>query len=375
MANMEVQPEHTIVTNGPGEPAFSLADWGYHPGEAAPDIARVTAVDKERWSLVSARGEGHGRLKASVYYDGGDMAYPTVGDFVRILYNPGGDSFITETLPRRSYFARSDALGHAAGYVKTMRQQAVAANIDTALLVASLNHDLNDRRMERYLAMTRQSGAAPVIVLTKADLVDDPAPMLARMRSVANGAPVLAISSLRDDGLDALAPYLAPGQTLVLLGSSGAGKSSLLNALAGRDLMRVNAIREDDSKGRHTTTHRELFRLPCGALVIDTPGMRELGMWSADEGLGEAFSDIEALIAQCRFSDCRHESEPGCAVRAALQSGALDPKRWESYQRLKQETAFVADKAAALRNRNARGKSIAMYSRALQKGGGKYGGE
>jgi ribosome biogenesis GTPase len=230
----------------------------------------------------------------------------------------------------------------------------VAANVDTALLVASLNADLNLRRLERYLAVTYESGARPVIVLTKADLTEDVDALVAEVEGVAFGVPVLAMSARTGQGLDALAAHLPPGETAVLLGSSGAGKSTLLNALAGAELMATGAIREDDARGRHTTTHRELVRLPSGALILDTPGMRELGLWDAGAGVSSTFEDIEELAADCRFADCRHDGEPGCAVRAAIAAGDLAEERLRAYEKLQAELAYEhrrEDPRAAAENR------------------------
>lgn len=328
---------------------IDLKEYGFEParysvpGETDCIPARVTSVHRERYGVVSAQGEGFARLKSAVYRVDPSAVFPTVGDFVLLRWNPSGDSLIVQTLPRKSYFARADGFG-------SRGVQAVAANIDYALLVSSLNRDCNPRRLERYLAQTLESGARPVFVLTKADLCPNPEEYIASVHAIAQGAPVYAVSAHTGLGMDALAPYLAPGTTLALLGMSGVGKSSLLNALMGFERMKVNRTRDvDSSKGRHTTTHRELIRLSSGALVIDTPGMRELGVWSAEEGVEEAFSDIEALAAQCRFSDCRHESEPGCAVRAALESGLIDAKRFRNYidlQRQAQRTARIAQRRA-----------------------------
>lgn len=296
-------------------------------------IARVTAVHKERYELVCEQGECYARLKSAVYFGMGAEDFPTVGDFVELAYNPVGDSVILRTLPRRTFFSRRDPMpGHPT-------EQAVAANFDTVFAVQSLNENFNISRLERYLAQAWQSGAEPVVVLTKADLPGDHATELAAAEKAAQGVQVIAVSAKTGEGIELLKPYLLPGKTLVFLGSSGVGKSSLLNRLAGKELMETGAIREEDGRGRHTTTHRQMFRLPCGTLVIDTPGMRQLGIWDVSEGLGEAFPDIEAFSKQCRFSDCRHEAEPGCAVLQAVADGQLSPERLESYRKLHREAA------------------------------------
>jgi len=216
----------------------------------------------------------------------------------------------------------------------------VAANADVALLAASMNADLNARRLERYLATAWESGADPVIVLTKADMCLDAEARMIEIEAVAMGVPVLAVSAVTGAGLDALRAHLKPGRTAVLIGSSGVGKSTLVNALAGREQMATQAIREDDARGRHTTSHRELVLLPSGALILDTPGMRELGLWDAGDGMSTAFADIEALAAQCRFHDCGHNAEPGCAIVAALATGELDAARWRAYGKLQRELEF-----------------------------------
>lgn len=327
--------------------------------------ARITAVHKERYELVCEYGDICGRLKPKEYYEGTEE-FPTTGDFVLIRYNPDGDSLIIRTLPRRTYFSRRDP-------TPGRGEQAVAANFDHVFIIQSLNHDFNTRRMERYLTLAWQSGAVPVVVLTKADLVDDCSPYLRAAESLAVGAAVYAVSSRTGEGLDKLAAYIVPGKTSVFLGSSGVGKSSLVNALAGEEIMTVNGIREGDSKGRHTTTHRQLIMLKNGSMIIDTPGMRELGMWDAAEGLCEAFSDVEQYLGKCRFRNCRHESEPGCAIKAAVESGELSAERWASYNNLRADAEYSDDKAAYLRQKRKKNMEIAMYQKQQKKIGRKYG--
>ena len=337
---------------------MNISDYGILPDtKDLPGIpARVTAVHKERYEIVCAHGVTHARLKTKEYYvDSQD--FPTAGDFVMVNYIENGDSQITATLPRRTLFSRREP-----GPVP--RDQAVAANFDYVFIMQSLNLDFSPKRLERYLTLAWQSGATSVILLTKADLVEDYWPFLTQVERVAPGVSIHVVSAHTGFGLPRLGAYLQPGKTVVFLGSSGVGKSSLVNALAGAEIMTVSAIREDDSKGRHTTTHRQLIRLQSGVMIIDTPGMRELGMWDVFEGLGDAFADVESYIGKCRFSDCRHEREPGCAVRAAIDAGELDPGRWESYQKLKEE---AVDRDEMLRRKREWSKGVAKFSRNRKK--------
>ncbi len=333
---------------------IDLKNYGYLPddspqAEGVP--ARVTAVFKERYGLICEMGECFGRLKSGVYFGAGNEVFPTVGDFVRIAYNPAGDSVILGTLPRRTVFSRRDP------YPGRPLEQAAAANFDTVLVVQSLNENFSVDRLERYLTQAWQSGAQPVVVLTKCDLPGDHGAKISAARKTAAGAEVCPVSAKTGEGLECLEKYLLPGRTLVLLGSSGVGKSSLVNRLAGKELMAVGEIREKDGRGRHTTTHRQLLRLPCGALIIDTPGMRELGMWDVTVGLGEAFADVERFLGKCRFSDCRHQTEPGCAVREAIERGELSRERWENYRKLKEEAVFSEGGKTRRRNRRSAGRA------------------
>lgn len=295
--------------------------------------ARVTVQQRGLFTLAAPDGELHGRIAGKLAHDAAPGALPVAGDWVAIAARPAeGSATIHAVLARRTAFVR-----RAADTVQSA--QVVAANVDVAFLVAALNGDFNPRRLERYLAAARESGAQPVALLSKADLADDVEGALAAARAICGDAPALAVSAQTGEGMEALAAWLAPGLTFALLGSSGAGKSTLVNALAGRELMATGAVREDNSRGRHTTTYRELVRLPGGALVLDTPGMREFGLLDAGAGIASTFEDIEVLAARCRFRDCRHGDEPGCAVRAALEAGELDPGRWRGFDKLRRETA------------------------------------
>ena len=344
---------------------MDLQNYGIMPemepndGQGIP--ARITAVHKERYELVCEYGETHARLKTKQYYNGTEE-FPTTGDFVQINYIPNGDSQIIRTFPRRTFFSRRDP-------TPGRGEQAVAANFDYVFILQSLNHNFNEKRLERYLTLAWQSGAVPVIVLTKADLTEDYEVYLKAAEDIAPGVDIYAVSSKSGFGMDGLLKYIQPGKTVVFLGSSGVGKSSLVNALAGEDIMSDSAIREEDSRGRHTTTHRQLIMLKSGAMVIDTPGMRELGMWDVSTGIHSAFEDVEEYLGRCRFSDCRHQSEPGCAVREAIAKGALSPERWESYCRLKSEAKFSDDKGAYLRQKQQWHKSLAKQIRAKKKDG------
>ncbi len=330
--------------------------------------ARVTEVHREIYKVVSEKGEITARIKGSFYKDT-DTAedFPAVGDFVLLQYNELGDSRIVKVLPRSSKFSRPDYSGHNASYVKTILEQVVAANFDYVFILASLNYDFNVNRIMRYITVAWESGGTPVVLLTKADLVEDYEEQQKEVLSQAIGVNVHVISAAMGDGLKELTPYLKPGKTVVFLGSSGVGKSTLVNALAGEELMYVSEIREEDSKGRHTTTHRQLLMLKNGVMIIDTPGMRELGMWDIGEGLGDAFSDVEDLFHQCRFSDCTHKGEPGCAVQAALKNHTLEPSRWKNYLQLKNEAKFTENKSAYLRERKEFFKKIEKDVRAGQK--------
>jgi ribosome biogenesis GTPase / thiamine phosphate phosphatase len=294
---------------------------------------RVIVQQRGCWTLATDHGELEGRLSGRFQHEAQEAGHPVAGDWVALSARPEeGAATIHAVLPRRTAFVRRAADGAHA-------PQVVAANADLAFLVLAMNGDFNLRRLERYLAAAWQSGAEPVVVLTKADLAVEPAALVERAAAVATGAQVLSVSALTGEGVEAVRARLDGGRTGVVLGSSGTGKSTLVNVLAGAAVMAQAPARESDARGRHTTTHRELVRLPGGGLILDTPGMRELGLMDAEQGLSAAFDDVGALAAQCRFSDCCHGGEPGCAVRAALAAGELAEDRWRSFAKLQRELA------------------------------------
>jgi len=344
---------------------IDIEKYGFSP-EMVPigidgEPARVTAVHKERCEIICSQGLSFARLKSSVYYNNCTEEFPTTGDFVLIQYNETGDSQIIRTLPRSTIFSRRDPTSGGGG-------QAVAANFDYVFIMQSLNRDFNEKRLERYLTLAWQSGAMPVVILTKADLIDDYSAELSAAEQIATGVDVIAVSAVTGFGLDRLNEYLKPGKTLVFLGSSGVGKSSLVNALAGEEIMTVNAIRKDDDRGRHTTTHRQLIMLPCGTMIIDTPGMRELGLFDAEGGVGIMFHDINALLGTCRFTDCGHSNEPGCAVLVAIASGELSEERWEEYKKSLREAQYADSRATILQRKQERENIRAGFSKRKSKG-------
>jgi ribosome biogenesis GTPase len=305
----------------------------------APGVspARVSLEHTHIYRVMSPEGEGLARVSGRLRHDAtGRADFPAVGDWVVVeAAAGGGDARIRAVLPRATHFSRR-AAGNAT------EEQVVAANIDVVFLVSGLDHDFNPRRIERYLVTAWESGAAPVIVLNKADLVEDPAAFVAEVGSLAPDVPILAVSAKRPESMAVLLSHLGPGRTAALLGSSGVGKSSIANALIGEEVLRTREVRESDSRGRHTTTGRQLVLLPGGGILIDTPGMRELQLWDTGEPVAGAFSDIESIGEHCRFRDCRHASEPGCAVIAAVAAGMLPEPRLESYRKLQAEQAFQA---------------------------------
>jgi ribosome biogenesis GTPase len=312
--------------------------------------ARICAEHRGAYQVWTAKGEGTARLSGKLRFHFEEHGLPPgVGDWVALAEEPGGAEPVTvqQLYPRRTVFTRGSAS-------KESKPQVIGANVDRVFVVCGLDRDYNLRRIERYLALVWASGAQPLIVLSKADLVDDPAEYIAEVQANAPGAEVLALSSWRGDNLAAVRARISPGCTAALVGSSGAGKSTLLNAWVGEEAMATGEVRPKDGRGRHTTVHRQLVRLAGGGLLLDTPGMRELQL--ADEsGLDLAFDDVASFARECRFRDCDHTAEPGCAVVAAIEAGALEPIRLEHYQQLQSEArAYERRHNARLRKADAR---------------------
>lgn len=325
-------------------------------------LCRVALQEKGQYALWSDAGERRAVVSGKFQYEAATPSdYPAVGDYVMADYSRAGSAVIHRVLRRKSVFLRK-----AAGTGKS--EQVVAANIDTVFLCMSLNNDFNLRRLERYLTIGWNSGARPVVVLTKADICDDLNEKLSAAETVGMGAELIVTSALKSDGYRAVQPYLSKGETVAFVGSSGVGKSTLINRLLGEERLETDGLRDDD-KGRHTTSHRSLLMLPNGATVIDTPGMREIGMWDSTQGLEKAFSDIEALAACCRFKDCSHINEPGCAVLAALARGELSTERWQSYNKLQAENAYAEDAQSYLAAKEKKFIEISKYNKANRKKG------
>ena len=325
--------------------------------------ARIITTYRERYEVVCDMGKTFAQLKRGSYYDNPNAIYPTIGDFVMIEWNDSGDSMILETLKRDSSFSRVSSTADRNHEKHHQHEQLVAANFDYVFIMQSLNENFNLRRIERYLSLSWESGAIPVIILTKRDLVPNYLEYVSKVESIAIGVDVHAVSCMNKAGLEELNKYFKAGKTIVFLGSSGVGKSTLVNTLMGEEVMATGEIREADSRGRHTTTNRQLIMLPTGAMVIDTPGMRELGMWNCDEGLDKTFADIEQYFGMCKFSDCTHTSEPGCRVLEAIESGEISVERYNAYIKLKNEARYNSDSEGYLREKNEKFKQISKTNR------------
>ena len=318
------------------------------------NTAIVTAVHRDRYELSIGSEITYGRLKTAAFYNSEEIAmFPTVGDRVEVLQNADGDSTILKVMERRSVFMRLNA-------TQGLPDQAVAANFDYVFITMSLNKDFHPSKLERYLTVAWQSGGTPVILLTKSDLMEDRGQILAQVSALASGVDVYCVSSYTGEGFWQLEKYFTEGHTIVLLGASGVGKSSFVNVVMGAEQMQTAGIRESDAQGRHTTTYKQMFCIPeqillpdkrvikGGGRIIDTPGMRKLIMGEGAEGAERTFEDIEELVLQCRFSDCRHQTEPGCAVKRALADQTLDERRWKTYLSLQKEEAYARERQRIL---------------------------
>ena len=313
------------------------------------NIGRISEISKNSYKIRFEEQELPAKLKGNFYEEDADKL-PVVGDYVTFLYNSRGDSTILSVCERKSFLQRPDQ-------AKTGVMQYMVANVDYTFIVTSLNEDYSYNRIARYVSVILQGNSVPVVVLTKSDLCSNYGRYIREAESISDKVRVHAISALYGIGVDELQEYMRPGVTICLMGSSGAGKSTLLNAFAGEEIMRTSAVRESDSTGKHTTTHRQLIELPNGVSIIDTPGMRELGMAATEQGIDNTFSDILELERCCRFSDCKHDTEPGCAIKAAIENGELSAERYILYKSLSAENT-----------RNyARKKEISKWAKAAKK--------
>ena len=326
-------------------------------------VGRVAAVHKNSFDIIANEDSTKAILKAGIFYNPQrSMVFPTTGDYVLLDDSDDNTYRIIETLPRRTYFSRG-TVGKGHVYAE---QQAVAANFDYVFITMSTNQNFNVNRLERYITLAWQSGAIPVILLTKIDQTTQIQKYIEEATRVAIGIEIIPTSIISGDGFNRINELLRPGITGVLLGSSGVGKSSIVNHLCNQKIMETNTVREDD-KGRHTTTHRQLIVLNNGSMIIDTPGMRALGIVDAEDGIKIGFSDLESLISHCKFTDCTHTNEPGCAIRSALRRGELTYERWEQYLNQKKEMMYNNDRERYLRTKAVKDKEGSIQARAFHK--------
>ena len=337
--------------------------------------ARVLRADRQRYQVRGAAGQWTAVVTGRFAHQAqGPSDFPAIGDWVALQpAEPGQEAVIAALLPRQSAFSRLGVNPGGRGAERAQTdEQVIAANVDTAFLVNSLEGERGFElpRLERYLTLAWSSGANPVIVLNKTDACDRVEEFVAEAESIAFGVPVFPVSAAENQGIGPLRDQLAAGQTGVFLGPSGAGKSTLINALCGSERLPTGSVRGDDKRGRHTTTWSELITLPEGGMIIDTPGMRDIQLWADEEGLQTTFEDIEALAGQCRFADCSHQSEPNCAILAAIAAGELEEDRLKSYRKLQRELQFLADRQAEKGRRSAKeefGRKLARHTRQLKK--------
>ena len=305
-----------------------------------PVVARISCEHRNLYHAITEKGDVTAEISGRFRHESFSRAdFPVVGDWV-VMTRQDNQSHATihAVLPRQSHFSRKAILGGGPAYgMGKTEKQVLVTNINSVFLVSGLDGDFNLRRMERYLSIAWDSGASPVIVLNKSDLPENLDELIEQASEVALGVPILPVSAKTSDGIDSLLEYIPKGNTVTLLGSSGVGKSTIINSLIGEEIIKTGELRKSDGRGKHTTTYRELLILPNGGIVIDTPGMRELQAWSDDEGMEKTFGDIEELAKMCKFNDCSHQTEPGCAIQKALEDGTLDKKRYKGYLRLQKE--------------------------------------